>query len=488
MVNYECVRCHYNSKDKKIMRTHLFARKQCEGIYSNIDLTDEIRDNILTFGTYQENNMLKNINKIEDGYIYVVHTRACIDCNRDVYKIGKTKDYEKRIKGYTKGSIYKLVLRVSDFHRTEQKLIKLCRKTLIERKDYGCEYFECQLINIVNLVINNSNLIDVIINLIGNSSCIVPYTCIRCNYKTKDKYSIRRHFYERKRPCPATYNKIELTDEIINDILDNRIYHSPKETKTSLIINSIQNNNTINNFIKNMESLDKLEKYMAYKKFDLICIEENIKKIFADQVDKLENDKFETEFIIDKYKMFDIVQEFCKIKNGEFEQLNIIYDENIKELTLYKSDSWKSFRFERGLKEVLEILKDYFLDYYEKYLLKKIYLTEPNLLQKQKYREALESHYKFLGCFDLVPYVNNKDNMDILGEHDGDFGKYDIEEKYMSKYREIVDNTKRYEINRMKKSLTEIFKNNTKRNMKELNKNMIELLNIDNEFKSALEL
>jgi hypothetical protein len=78
--------------------------------------------------------------------------------------------------------------------------------------------------------------------------------------------------------------------------------------------------------------------------------------------------------------------------------------------------------------------------------------------------------------------------MEILGEDDGDFGKYDIEEKWMGIYTNIANNIKRYDVNKMKKNISDILKNNTQHNLKDLNKNMIELLNIDIEFKNSLNL
>jgi hypothetical protein len=60
---------------------------------------------------------------------------------------------------------------------------------------------------------------------------IIPYTCIRCGFTSKDKYCIRRHLYDRIKDCPATENDIELTEEIKIYILNNRIYNIPKPTK-----------------------------------------------------------------------------------------------------------------------------------------------------------------------------------------------------------------------------------------------------------------
>ena len=57
------------------------------------------------------------------------------------------------------------------------------------------------------------------------------YTCIRCGYNTHDRSCIRRHLYIKKKPCQSIENDIELTDEIKETILNNRIYHMPKEKK-----------------------------------------------------------------------------------------------------------------------------------------------------------------------------------------------------------------------------------------------------------------
>jgi hypothetical protein len=55
-----------------------------------------------------------------------------------------------------------------------------------------------------------------------------PYTCIRCGYETKKRPDMKKHFTDRKKTCPSIKNKIELTEDIIKEILDNRVYHIPK--------------------------------------------------------------------------------------------------------------------------------------------------------------------------------------------------------------------------------------------------------------------
>lgn len=55
----------------------------------------------------------------------------------------------------------------------------------------------------------------------------VPYTCPRCGYYTQKKQHMHQHLHKSKKPCPAEVN-IDLTPDIKDYILKNRIYHPPK--------------------------------------------------------------------------------------------------------------------------------------------------------------------------------------------------------------------------------------------------------------------
>ncbi len=319
---------------------------------------------------------------------------------------------------------------------------------------------------------------------------IIPYTCFRCNYKSKNKTCMRRHF-DKKKKCPAVSLKhdIELTDEIKEKILENRQYFLPeiKEEKVEpTIIKNITNYNTMYNYINNMDSIEKLDKYMNYKQLETVPLENNIEYKFATRIDKMKEDKFQYGYDLGNNRLFDIIDEISKIRH--LSELNIIYDDKLKELNLFKSGSWENFLVDRGLREIILTMKDFFLDHYEIYLLRKIYVSETNFRKKNEYKEFLEEYYKFIGCFDIKPYIEDKNDCDILGDEDGDYGVYKIEELWMSKYKEIVDNMKRYEINKIKKAVDNILKNNTKKNIKKLNSELIDLITNDEEFKSSLQI
>lgn len=53
-----------------------------------------------------------------------------------------------------------------------------------------------------------------------------PYTCPRCNYETLKKCNMEKHLYGTKRGvCPGHVNNIDLTEDIKQFILANRIYN-----------------------------------------------------------------------------------------------------------------------------------------------------------------------------------------------------------------------------------------------------------------------
>jgi hypothetical protein len=314
---------------------------------------------------------------------------------------------------------------------------------------------------------------------------IIPYTCPRCDYKSKDKYNIRNHLYKRKKKCPALENDIELTNEIKEYILENRVYKIPKEIKQPTVIQNITYNNTMYNYVKNINTIDKLNKYLEYKNIEPTSLEDNVQNHFYRRITNLKTDAFKFGYDMGNNRLFDIFEEITKIRN--LQDMNIIYDDKLKELSLFKSGSWETMLIERGIKEILEMLKEYFLDHYELFLFRRIYFIEKNEREKQRYKVHLEDYYKFIGTFDLRPIIEDKDDREILGEEQGEIGVYKLEEKWLKIYNTLVDNMKRYEINKIKKDIDLIVKNNSNKNLTELNKEIIELLTTDEEFKEILD-
>jgi hypothetical protein len=60
--------------------------------------------------------------------------------------------------------------------------------------------------------------------------------------------------------------------------------------------------------------------------------------------------------------------------------------------------------------------------------------------------------------------------------------------RWVKIYNDLIDNMKRYEINKIKKDIDLIIKNNSNKNLSILNKEIIDLLTTDEEFKKTLDL
>lgn len=119
------------------------------------------------------------------------------------------------------------------------------------------------------------------------------YKCPRCSYKTPQKSNMRRHLYELKIICPACTLDIELTDEIKEYILLNRVWHQPKinvEAQEPTVIQIINQNNVHGNYVNNFNNFEKLKKNKD-NITDLISLDKHTQAIFFPRASKLINNE-----------------------------------------------------------------------------------------------------------------------------------------------------------------------------------------------------
>lgn len=83
------------------------------------------------------------------GHLYVVHTRQCIDNGLQVYKVGRAKDANRRLKQYPKGGELVTKLLVSNMAQSKAVCLALCRGSFISRKDFGSDYFEVTEVTLI---------------------------------------------------------------------------------------------------------------------------------------------------------------------------------------------------------------------------------------------------------------------------------------------------------------------------------------------------
>lgn len=308
------------------------------------------------------------------------------------------------------------------------------------------------------------------------------YTCVRCGYQTDRKSNINYHLYKTKRQCPATKNDIELTNEIKDYILANRIFKIPKKEEPKNIINNIQNNNTINNFIANMDIIEKINKYIEFHDIDLSNYSDSIENGLRDKCRLLENKKNDIQ--IDTNDFFDIVDQVSSLARHNVEDFNIIFDEKYNKLKLYDDGAWNEAIITSGIKTFLNKIQEFYWDNYEFYLIRKIELGN-NLLNKNKSRELIIEYYKFIGCFDIEPYSKINSDSEILYD-DNSNGSKEISDKYYNLYIKTRDSIQKSYINNTKKQILDIIKKNSQRNINELNKKVTSLFHMEEDFKNKL--
>ena len=328
-----------------------------------------------------------------------------------------------------------------------------------------------------------------------------PYTCPCCAYSTSKKCDIFNHFYKLKKPCPKLASTIELTEEIKQHVLQNRIYYIQEPVH---IINNINNNvnnvnninnvninqyNQLNNSISRIDIMDKLNKYTEHTKVELIDFQEKVEDKYKSKVKKLNTNCFKYGFKLDSGNLLEIVDEVSKICEHNFEDFNILYDEKLNKLKLYEAGSWESTLIDNGIRNMIAIIQDGYLDAYECYLIRKIKTNNTSMIERNEIRILLMKYYKFIGCFNRNPYVLSRCDAEVIKYGEDDFelnDDYSIEDEFMPKYKNICDQTTKSELNKTKKDVLDIIKRNSKHNISEFNKKVCSLLQMDSEFKKHI--
>jgi len=321
------------------------------------------------------------------------------------------------------------------------------------------------------------------------------YVCIRCGYQTRFKNDMRRHFANKK-PCPTVINDIELTDEIKNHIINFRIYHIKKPREAQKIINqTINNYNTMNNFISSMDTIEKIQKLLKHQQSYLLDFDTHVERTFQPRIEELQNGGDDIELQHDD--IIDLVDLVTKISKKRFEDtknldaFNVVYDKDIKRLKIYSGGEWSDFITTRGIKRIVETIKDNYLDRYECYLIRKINNTNETHWCRQRARELLDEYYKFLNVFDVMPHVHDNIDRNVMYDKSDDrfyraSDRTEYCEKYMDRFRKVGEDITKHEINKIQKTLFDIVKHNTKKNIDELNKQVLTLLNADDQFKASV--
>lgn len=306
------------------------------------------------------------------------------------------------------------------------------------------------------------------------------YICPRCGYQTYYKSHIKDHLFGKKKLCPTSLHMIELTDEIKSHVLNFKVYHVPKSTSNQQTIN---NYNIMNNILSKMDVVDKINKYIEYKNIDLVDFEDKIEDKYAVSIAKLDNHKYNN-FSLEKDDFLNIVDTLTTIV--DVGDCNIIYHDILKKILVREDGKWVDMLLDRGEDYIVNKIQLSYLDSYEAYLIRKMFSNDQNsCFIRQQTKEHIQNYYKFISCFNCEPYVKNKSDNVLLGE---EFYSetYDIEEELLHIYNNVQKHLRLYESNKIRREVIDIIKRNTKKSIVELNRKMMELFNMDEDFKTKV--
>ena len=294
-----------------------------------------------------------------------------------------------------------------------------------------------------------------------------PYECPRCGYNTNVKQNMQKHFYEKKKACQGIKDNIELTEDIKDAVMKNRRYHLPhvvqQPPQTTNIYQNITNYNQINNVIGKMDVIDKLSKYITHRGESLLDFDDHVSQTYQVTIEKLDMDAYR-DFSMSPKTFLEIIDTLTTYES--IENLNVLYDEQSQRIKIVEFGSWRSKMLESGVDEILLKIQSGYLDYYEEYLLRKCH--DANTYTMQLIKERLEDYYKFLVCFDLDPCVK-----DIKYLEDSKT------EVIYNLYRRLKNELRKADETKVRREVTRIIRRNCKANIIELNKKIMDLIQVD---------
>jgi hypothetical protein len=323
-----------------------------------------------------------------------------------------------------------------------------------------------------------------------------PYTCPRCGYTTRRKDDIRHHLYRNKRMCPGQLDDLELTDEVKECVLSNRVY---KVEKVPSVVQTIHNNNTIINYIAGLDVVEKLMKYVGYNNLRLEDFESKVEKKYRFDVERFQNHLSRHNIELTTTHLLDAVDSLSSINTKELdkgqhalESLNLLYDEGAKKIRFFEGNAWEEYREDAGLEKIIQTMADNYLYAYESYLISRLEIEGLLGSDRANLLTCLEEFYVLLCTFRIQPFVQDKCDSEILLHiveastemaHTDDIEAHRLVDKYLHMYSDILTRLKPSQKRELRNNILGIIKRNTEYNKNELNKHIHDLIKMDTTFR-----
>ena len=235
----------------------------------------------------------------------------------------------------------------------------------------------------------------------------------------------------------------------------------------------------MNNLVTRIDDLTKLMSYMDHTQTPLVNFSDKVDDMYAKHRFAMDTMRSKNIFL-ENSVMFETIDDVTSAQ--DLTMLNVLYEEVAQKLRIYDDNKWRTFLFETGIAEIITRIKECYLDVYERYLLKLWHDPSSSLPKKAYIKEHVEEYYRFIACYSLNPFVQEQSDQEIIGD-DKPIKRYDVCEKWYPIYKDIKENLNVAYISRIKRDVANIVKRNAKANVLELNKKVMELIRMDEDFK-----
>jgi len=301
------------------------------------------------------------------------------------------------------------------------------------------------------------------------------------------------HFTKLKKACPGTFMDIELTEDVRAKVFQNRVYKVEQVPNITQVINQ---NNTINNYIANMDTFTKLGHLIRYKNMEIQDFQDKAEECFERPVEKLKQlsqNSSKAPISLGRNQIFDMLLDMTKSTKSSLEDFNVFYDKEQERICFYMG-SWENQQKTEGIKYLVDTLVSNYMDVYEVYLIRKLENINGSCTDKARLTSSLEDYYRFTSAFDIPPFVQGKSDHALYSMEGSDSDEpesHDIEshrivDKYCSIYEQCKAALTISEKKDLHKAVLDIVKNSSKTNLRELNHRIMGIIKIDKDFGNML--
>ncbi len=309
-----------------------------------------------------------------------------------------------------------------------------------------------------------------------------PFTCPVCNYQSTLKTDMRRHF-KRQTPCPKLENDIELTDEIKEYVLANRIYRipappPPPPPPATTIIN---NYNQVVNIVNQMKPHDKLSCLTNHTNVELLDFDFHVSKKLHPQTMLYLQDKSpdtEPEYLKNQ-AIVEIIRDVCNSTAGDCSDFCIIFDAVKQNIRIRDRYTWQEMLLDKGIKHIMSVVQQIHLDAYETCLINKCQVVP--LCEKETILNKIDEYYAFIGTFNLEPAVaeSNRKGARVSPP-------LKLYEEFQKRFKAVTEKLTKPRMDAAVRDVCKILQASTKRNIEELNTKVMDMLRIDQTFRNAI--